>query len=83
MSPESFEARINSLLEELGPEVAAGGPEARWALVRALIHRAVHFSTEAPGVEFCHLATYLAGMIGHAHTLAHGDTPSAHGDKLH
>ena len=83
MSQERFEARITALLEELGAEVAAAGPEGRSALVRALIHRAVHYATAAPGMEFCGLATYLAEMIAHAHTIAHGDTPSAHRDGLH
>ena len=46
---------------------------------------AVHFATEAPGVEFCTLATYLAEMVGHAHKLAHGENPKAasHRDLVH
>ena len=54
-------------------------------MTRALIHRAVHYATERPGVEYCALATYLAEMVGHAHKLAHGDNPKApaHSDLKH
>ena len=57
----------------------------RWAITRGLIHRAVHYAVERPGVEFCALATYLAEMVGHAHKLAHGDNPKApsHKDMVH
>jgi hypothetical protein len=57
----------------------------RWLVTRALVHRAVHFATEKPGVEFCALATYLGEMITHAHKLAHGENPKAqsHKDVVH
>jgi hypothetical protein len=57
----------------------------RWAVTRGLIHRAVHYAVEKPGVEFCALATYLGEMVGHAHKLAHGDNPKAptHKDLVH
>lgn len=57
----------------------------RWAIVRGLIHRAVHHATEKQGVDFCALASYLGEMVGHAHKLAHGDNPKApaHKDFVH
>jgi hypothetical protein len=57
----------------------------RWAITRGLIHRAVHYATEKPGVDFCALASYLGEMVGHAHKLAHGDNPKAavHRENVH
>jgi hypothetical protein len=83
---DEVEARVNELIGRLGKEFADLGDELRWSVTRALIHRAVHYATERPGVEYCALATYLGEMIGHAHKLAHGDTPqgaTAHKDVVH
>jgi hypothetical protein len=54
-------------------------------LVRALIHKAVHFNADRKAGEFCALATFLAEQTGHAHKLLHGgDKPAAtHDDFLH
>jgi len=62
-----------------------GEPQLRWAIVRGLIHQAVHYATEKPGVDFCALASYLGEMVGHAHKLAHGENPKspAHKDFVH
>jgi hypothetical protein len=84
-------AEANDIEERLTKAVADlerqfdGTPNLRWNIVRALIHRAVHYATEKPGVEFCALATYLGEMVGHAHKLAHGDNPRApvHKDFVH
>jgi len=47
--------------------------QADWmALVRALVHRAMHLAAETKAAEFCALATYLGEMIGHVHQLLHG-----------
>jgi hypothetical protein len=82
---DDVEARVNELITRLSTEFADLGGELRWSVTRALIHRAVHYATEKPGVEYCALATYLGDMIGHAHKLAHGENPqaSSHKDIVH
>ncbi len=84
MAENPIEARLSQLLVEL-ERAAQGDQNPRWAVTRALIHRAVHYATERPGVDFCALATYLGEMIAHAHKLAHGDNPKApaHKDFVH
>jgi hypothetical protein len=77
---KAHEAKLDEILREL----AGRGRESDWALVRALIHKAVHFNADSKAGEFCALATFLADQTGHAHKLLHGDAPSsAHGDFLH
>jgi hypothetical protein len=79
---KQHEARITTLLAELQRE--ASGADADLALVRALIHRAVHLAAERKTIEFCALATFFAEMIGHAHQLQHGGgKPAAHADVVH
>ena len=82
---DELEARINELIHKLAHEFADLGEDLRWGMTRGLIHRAVHFATERPGVEFCALATYLGDMVGHGHRIAHGDNPRApaHNDLKH
>ena len=82
---DDVEARVTQHIQQLTKDFAHLGGELRWTIVRALIHRAVHFATEASGVEFCALATYLAEMTTHAHKLAHGENPKAgtHKDMVH
>jgi len=74
-----------SKLDELLRELAGRGRESDWALVRALIHKAVHFNADRKAGEFCAIATFLADQTGHAHKLLHGgDKPAApHGDFMH
>lgn len=74
---DELESRVIDLVQRLAREFADLGDGLRWALTRALIHRAVHFATERAGVDFCTLATFLGEMIGHAHKLAHGDSPTS------
>jgi hypothetical protein len=78
---KQHEAKVDELVRSL----SGRGRESDWALVRALIHRAVHVNAERKAGEFCAIATYLAEQLGHAHTLLHGaDKPdSAHDDFLH
>ena len=78
---KEHEERLSTLVTELSGK---GGPSDE-ALVRALIHRAVHLAAERKSVEFCGLATYLAEMVGHAHQLQHGgkSDPKAHDDFVH
>jgi hypothetical protein len=78
---KEHERRISTLVHEL---VGRGG-ESDLALVRALIHRAIHLVAERKSVEFCGLATFLAEMIAHAHQLLHGADVAApaHKDIVH
>lgn len=82
---DELEARVGQLIAQVGREFADLGEGLRWQLTRALVHRAVHFAFERPGVEYCTVATYLGEMVGHAHRLAHGDNPKApsHQDLKH
>jgi hypothetical protein len=81
---DDLEARIGEFILKLEKDFE-NEPHLRWAITRGLIHRAVHYAVEKPGVEYCALATNLAEMIQHAHKLAHGDNPKAqaHKDFVH
>jgi len=78
---KQHEARLTAVLNELGGR----GAESDLALVRALVHKAVHFAAERKGIQFCALATFLGEMIGHAHQLQHGtdQLAPAHHDVVH
>ena len=78
---KDHEARLSALVAEL----AGRGADSDLALVRGLVHRAIHLAAERKAVEFCALATYLAEMVGHAHQLLHGGDKSApaHRDVVH
>jgi len=78
---KQHEARLDAVLGELGGR----GAESDWALVRALVHKAVHFAAGRKSVQFCALATFFAEMIGHAHQLQHGadQAAPAHHDVVH
>lgn len=78
---KQHEERLEALLVGLGGR----GADSDLALVRALVHKAVHFAAARREVQFCALATYLAEMIGHAHQLQHGTDQNApaHHDVNH
>jgi len=78
---KQLEARLAPAIAEL----TGASKESDLALARALIHRGVHLLAERRVGEFCGLATYLAEMVGHAHSLMHGADPAAptHGDRPH
>lgn len=78
---KQHESKLNEVLRTLGGR----SRESDWALVRALIHRAVHFNADRKAGEFCAIATYLAEQTGHAHRLLHGgDKPTKpHDDFTH
>ena len=77
----THEAAIDALLEKH----VGRGQDSDWALVRALVHRAVHLAAEKKAAEYCAVATLLAEMIGHAHGLCHpGDRADAsHASNVH
>ncbi len=78
---KEHEARLSALIAE----AAGRGGDSNLALVRALVHRAVHLAAETKAAEFCAIATYLGEMIGHAHQLLHGGDKNApaHRDIVH
>jgi hypothetical protein len=78
---KQHEAKVNELIRAIGGK----SRESDWALVRALIHRAVHFNADKKAGEFCAIATFLAEQTGHAHSLMHtADKPAgAHDDFMH
>ena len=78
---KQHETKLNEVLRAIGGR----SRESDWALVRALIHKAVHFNADRKAGEFCAIATFLAEQTGHAHRLLHsGDTPTApHDDFMH
>ena len=82
---DDLERNVDEAIRRIENEFADLGKDRRWAITRALVHRAVHHATTGKDVEFCALATYLAEMIQHAHKIAHGDNPAApaHKDGLH
>jgi hypothetical protein len=78
---KEHEARISAVVAER----VGRGAESDLALVRALVHRAMHVAAETKAAQFCALATFLGEMIGHAHQLLHGGDQSAaaHRDVVH
>ena len=78
---KAHEAKLDELLRSIGGR----GRESDWALVRALIHKAVHFNADRKAGEFCSIATFLAEQTGHAHGLMHTADKSgkAHDDFMH
>jgi hypothetical protein len=78
---KKHEAKLDEVIRALGGR----SQESDWALVRALIHKAIHFNADRKAGEFCAMATFLAEQTGHAHSLLHGgDAPTAsHGDFKH
>ncbi len=78
---KQHETRVDALLAEL----SGRGAESDLALVRALVHRAMHFAADRRAAEFCSLATFLAEMTTHVHQLLHGADKgaAAHGDFVH
>jgi hypothetical protein len=76
---KNHEAKLEELLRTIGGQ----SRESDWALVRALIHKAVHFNADRKAGEFCAVATLLAEQTGHAHQLMHGgDKPTARHDDF-
>ena len=78
---KSHEAKLDEVLRAIGGR----SRESDWALVRALIHKAVHFNADRKAGEFCSIATFLAEQTGHAHGLLHtaDKTGKAHDDFMH
>ena len=75
---KAHEKELDDLIAKL-----TGGTESDWALVRALVHKAVHLATDRQAGEFCAVATLLAEMIQHAHELMHpSQKSSGHETKM-
>jgi hypothetical protein len=48
-----------------------------WALVRALVHKAVHLAAERR-LDYCAVSTLMAEMTQHAHQLMHAGQGHSH-----
>ena len=68
---EQLQQNHEAALDRVLAERAGKGKESDWALVRALVHRAVHLTADRKVGEFCALATLLAEMINHGHEVLH------------
>jgi hypothetical protein len=82
---EELQSQHEAALDRLLNDRAGKGRDSDWALVRALVHRAVHLTSERKAGEYCAVATLLAEMITHAHEVLHpgdGNAPS-HGAGVH
>lgn len=77
MAQEDFQKAHEAEITRLANSLLGHGAESDWALVRALVHRAVHLAAERGLGEFCAVATLLAEMVGHAHDLHHPSTRPA------
>jgi hypothetical protein len=78
---KAHEQAIAELLDK-----RTGAPESDWALVRALIHKAVHLAADRKAGEFCAVAILLAEMTQHAHQLMHPagqSSPQQHDSYMH
>jgi hypothetical protein len=64
---DEHEAELARFLATRGHD----GAGSDWALVRALVHKAVHVAAERRAGEFCAVATLLAEMLNHAHQVMH------------
>ena len=78
---KAHEAKLDEVLRAIGGK----SRDSDWALVRALIHKAVHFNADRKAGEFCAIATFLAEQTGHAHRLLHGGDKATtpHDDFMH
>ncbi len=78
MSDASLQKKHEAELAAVLARLAGNGKESDWALVRALVHKAVHLAADRKAAEFCAVATLLTEMVGHAHDLLHpGDQSTA------
>lgn len=84
-TPEDLQKEHEAALATVLAGLSGKGQDADWALVRALVHRAVHLAAERKAGEFCAVATLMAEMIGHAHDLMHpgGRSDAAHSRPVH
>jgi hypothetical protein len=84
MSVDDLQKRHEAALKPALAGLMGKGQDSDWALVRALVHRAVHIAAECNAAEFCAVATLLSEMIGHGHELMHpGDKAAAHSAIVH
>jgi hypothetical protein len=82
---DELEQAVVHAIEGIAKQFGDLGDGVVIAVTRMLVHRAVHYAVESGQVEFCTLATLLAEMTTHAHSLAHGENPraAAHKDQVH
>jgi hypothetical protein len=77
MTLEGMQTQHEAELTRVLAGLAGKGQQSDWALVRALVHKAIHLVADRKAGEFCAVATLLADMINHAHQLLHPGDPAA------
>jgi hypothetical protein len=77
MTLEEMQTQHEAELTRALAALAGRGQQSDWALVRALVHKAMHLVADRKAGEFCAVATLLAEMINHAHQLLHPGDPGA------
>ena len=75
---QAHEQELAALIEKL-TSGRGSSQDSDWALVRALVHKAVHLAAERKAGEFCALAMLLAEQLQHAHSLMHPSTSTSGG----
>ncbi len=73
----AFEAELAVVIDRL----AGRGSDEDWALVRALVHKAVHLAADRRR-DYCAISVLFAEMTQHAHAVMH-EGPDGHGPAMH
>jgi len=76
MSSAEIQKIHESQLTRIIGDLAGDGADSDWALVRALVHKAVHLAAERKAGEYCKVVSLLTEMINHAHDLMHASGSS-------
>jgi len=70
MTPAELQTAFENELTPIVNSLAGRGSHDDMALIRALVHKAVHLAADRR-VDYCLIATLLAEMTQHAHQVMH------------
>ncbi len=73
MTPAQIQDAFETELSTITGRLVGRGAEEDWALVRALVHKAVHVAAERRG-DYCAISLLFAEMLQHSHQLMHATT---------
>jgi hypothetical protein len=76
MTPAEIQNTFETELTAVTGKLVGRGAEEDWALIRALVHKAVHIAAERRG-DYCAISLLFAEMLQHSHQLMHA-TSHAH-----
>jgi hypothetical protein len=84
MSVKDFQQAHEAALSDVMAKFKGQGKDSDWAMIRALVHKAVHTAAEQK-YEFCAMVTLLSEMLTHAHDVFHPSSqPQSHNaPKMH